>query len=185
MDRLLASPHYGERWARHWLDAARYAESDGFRADEYRPNVWRYRDYVIESFNQDKGYDRFVQEQIAGDELWPDNPQARIATAFSRHYPEEWNARDLMQRRQETLQDITDAVGSAFLGLTFGCAKCHDHKFDPILHRDYYRLQAFFAHTANDDGSLSGRRSKPPRSGANRRSGSVRPRRFARRWPLS
>ena len=151
VDRLLASPHYGERWARHWLDVARYAESDGFRADEYRPNIWRYRDYVIQSFNQDKPFDRFVQEQIAGDELWPDDPQARIATAFSRHYPDEWNARDLMQRRQEILQDVTDAVGSAFMGLTVGCAKCHDHKFDPILHRDYYRLQAFFAHTANDD----------------------------------
>jgi len=151
VDRLLASPHYGERWARHWLDVARYAESDGFRADEYRPNIWRYRDYVIQSFNHDKGYDRFIQEQIAGDELWPENPQARIATAFSRHYPDEWNARDLMQRRQEILQDITDAVGSAFMGLTVGCAKCHDHKFDPILHRDYYRLQAFFAATANDD----------------------------------
>jgi hypothetical protein len=151
VDRLLASPHYGERWARHWLDTARYAESDGFRADEYRPNVWRYRDYVIESLNQDKPYDRFVQEQIAGDEMWPDDPKARVATAFSRHYPDEWNARDLMQRRQETLQDVTDAVGATFLGLTFGCAKCHDHKFDPILHRDYFRLQAFFAHTANDD----------------------------------
>ena len=151
VDRLLASPHYGERWGRHWLDAARYAESDGFRADEYRPNVWRYRDYVIESLNQDKPYNRFVQEQIAGDEMWPDDPKARVATAFSRHYPDEWNARDLMQRRQEILQDITDTVGSTFLGLTFSCAKCHDHKFDPILHRDYYRLQAFFAHTANDD----------------------------------
>ena len=151
VDRLLASPRYGERWARHWLDVARYAESDGFRADEYRTNVWRYRDYVVQSLNDDKRYDRFVQEQIAGDELWPDNPQARIATAFSRHYPEEWNARNLAQRRQEVLQDVTDAVGAAFMGLTFGCAKCHDHKFDPILHRDYYRLQAFFAHTANDD----------------------------------
>lgn len=151
VERLLASPHYGERWGRHWLDVARYAESDGFRADEPRPNIWRYRDYVVRSFNQDKGYDLFMREQIAGDELWPDDPQARIATAFSRHYSDEWNARDLMQRRQEILQDVTDAVGSAFLGLTMGCAKCHDHKFDPILHRDYYRLQAFFAHTANDD----------------------------------
>jgi len=151
VDRLLSSPHYGERWGRHWLDVARYAESDGFRADEPRPNVWRYRDYVVQSFNEDKGYDRFMREQIAGDELWPNDPQARTATAFSRHYPEEWNARDLEQRRQEALQDITDAVGSAFLGLTVGCAKCHDHKFDPILHKDYYRLQAFFAHTTNDD----------------------------------
>src|SRR5579884_2376235 len=89
VDRLLASPHYGERWARHWLDLARYAESEGFKADETRPNAWRYRDYVIRSLNSDKPYDRFVQEQIAGDELWPTDPEARVATAFNRHYPDE------------------------------------------------------------------------------------------------
>ena len=94
VDRLLASPQYGERWGRHWLDLARYAESEGFKADETRPNAWRYRDYVIQSFNPDKPYDRFVQEQIAGDELWPDDPQARIATGFNRHYPDESNARN-------------------------------------------------------------------------------------------
>lgn len=152
VDRLLASPHYGERWARHWLDLARYAESEGFKNDETRPNAWRYRDYVIKAFNTDKPYDRFVQDQIAGDELWPDDPEARVATAFNRHYPDESNARNLMQRRQEILNDITDTVGSVFLGLTYGCARCHDHKFDPILQTDYYRLQAFFANaTAVDD----------------------------------
>jgi hypothetical protein len=151
VDRLLASPYYGERWARHWLDLARYAESEGFKADETRPNAWRYRDYVIEAFNQDKPYDRFVQEQIAGDEMFPHDPQARIATAFNRHYPDESNARNLMQRRQEILNDITDTVGSVFMGLTYGCARCHNHKFDPILQADYYRLQAFFANTAADD----------------------------------
>ena len=152
VDRLLASPHYGERWGRHWLDLARFAESDGFKDDAMRPHAWRYRDYAIRSFNEDKPYDRFVREQIAGDELWPHDPDARIATGFNRHYPEEWNARNLMQRRQETLNDITDTVGAVFTGLTVACARCHDHKYDPIRQVDYYRLQAFFANTAPADG---------------------------------
>jgi hypothetical protein len=151
VDELLASPHYGERWGRHWLDLARYAESEGFKSDETRPNAWRYRDYVIQSFNDDKPYDRFVMEQIAGDELWPNDPQALIATGFNRHFPDETNNQVIMQRRQEILQDITDVVGATFLGMTYGCAKCHDHKFDSILQADYYRLQAFFANTAADD----------------------------------
>ena len=151
IDRLLASPHYGERWGRHWLDLARFAESDGFKDDAMRPHAWRYRDYVIRSFNQDKPYDRFVKEQIAGDELWPGDAEARVATAFNRHYPEEWNARNLMQRRQETLNDITDTVGAVFSGMTYACARCHDHKYDPIRQVDYYRLQAFFANTAPSD----------------------------------
>jgi hypothetical protein len=151
VDRLLASPQYGERWGRHWLDLARFAESEGFKSDEARPNAWRYRDYVIRAFNEDKAYDRFVQEQIAGDELWPDDPDARVATGFHRNYPDESNARNLQQRRQEILDDITDATGSVFIGLTYGCARCHNHKFDPILQADYYRLQAFFANSAADD----------------------------------
>ena len=151
VERLLASPRYGERWGRHWLDLARFAESDGFERDESRPNAWRYRDYVIEAFNADKPYDRFVQEQIAGDELWPDSFEARIATAFNRHYAEEGNQKDLLLARQETLHDITSVVGATFLGLTFACAQCHDHKFDPITQKDYYRLQAFFANVNHDD----------------------------------
>jgi hypothetical protein len=151
IERLLASPHYGERWARHWLDLARYAESNGFKSDETRPTAWRYRDYVIQSFNADKPYDRFVQEQIAGDEMWPNDPMARVATGFNRHYPDESNAANLSQRRAELLQDVTDAVGATFLGLTVGCAKCHNHKFDAILQKDYYRLQAFFANSIEDD----------------------------------
>src|SRR4030095_6789386 len=138
VDRLLPSPRYGERWARHWLDLARYAESEGFKSDEIRPNAWRYRDYVIKSFNENKPYNRFVQEQIAGDELWPNDPNARVATAFNRHYPDESNARNLMQRRQEILDDITDTTAPVFMGLTYGCARCHNHKFDPILQADYY-----------------------------------------------
>ena len=134
-----------------WLDLARYAESEGFKSDETRPNAWRYRDYVIDAFNSDKPYDRFVQEQIAGDELWPESAEARVATGFNRHYADETNAAILMQRRSEILLDITDTVGATFMGLTYGCAKCHDHKFDPILQADYYRLQAFFANVTEDD----------------------------------
>src|SRR5437773_1523944 len=151
VDRLLASPRYGERWARHWLDLARYSDSEGFKSDETRRNIRRYRDYVIDSFNNDKPYDRFMKEQIAGDELYPNEPAALIATGFNRHFPDESNARNLMQRRQELLNDVTDTVGATFLGMTYGCARCHDHKFDPILHKDYYRLQAFFANTRIED----------------------------------
>ena len=160
IDRLLASPRYGERWARHWLDLARYADSDGFKSDDTRPNIWRYRDYVIQSFNQDKPYDRFVKEQIAGDELYPTDPNALVATGFNRHFPDEYNARNLMQRRQELLNDVTDTVASTFMGLTYGCARCHDHKFDPILHKDYYRLQSFFANTRIEDGLVLARGSE-------------------------
>ena len=151
VDRLLASPRYGEQWARHWLDLARYADSEGFKNDEPRPNIWRYRDYVINAFNADKPYDRFVKEQIAGDELYPGDDDALIATGFNRHFPDDADARDLLQRRQEILDDITDTVGATFLGLTYGCARCHDHKFDPIKQEDYYRLQAFFANVRARD----------------------------------
>jgi hypothetical protein len=154
VDRLLASPRYGERWGRHWLDVARYADSNGFKADETRPNIWRYRDYVIKSFNDDKPYDRFVKEQIAGDELYPGDADALVAMGFNRHWIDETNAAGLLTRRQETLDDITNTTGAALLGLTFGCARCHDHKYDPILHTDYYRLQAFFANTSFGDGPL-------------------------------
>jgi hypothetical protein len=154
VDRLLASPAYGERWARHWLDVVRYADSNGFKADETRPNIWRYRDYVIQSFNDDKPYDRFVKEQVAGDELYPGDPDALVAMGFNRHWIDETNAAALYTRRQETLDDMTTVTGETFLGMTFGCARCHNHKFDPILQKDYYRLQAFFANTSFGDGPL-------------------------------
>ncbi len=144
VDRLLASSQYGERWALYWLDLVRFAESDGFKADDPRPAAWRYRDYVIQALNQDKPYDRFLREQLAGDEIAPEDTSARIATGFNRHFPDEYNAVNLEQRRQEILNDMTDTTASVFLGLTVGCARCHDHKFDPILQQDYYRLQAFF-----------------------------------------
>ena len=145
VDRLLDSPRYGERWARHWLDLVRYADSDGYRIDDYRPQAWRFRDYVIRSFNDDKPYDRFVQEQLAGDELFPGDPDALIATGYLRHGIYEYNNRDVRGQWTTILNDITDTTGDVFLGLGMQCARCHDHKFDPILQKDYYRLQAFFA----------------------------------------
>ncbi len=145
VDRLLASPHYGERWGRHWLDLARFAESDGFEHDAVRPNAWRYRDYVVRAFNADKPYDRFIREQIAGDELFPSEPDALIATAFNLLGPDMVDSADQVQRRRNSLNDMTDTTSLAFLGLTMGCARCHDHKFEPIAQRDYYALQAFFA----------------------------------------
>ena len=145
VDKLLASPHYGERWARHWLDVVRYAESDGFRQDAYREHAWRYRDYVIQSLNDDKPYDRFVLEQLAGDEIAPDSPEAVVATGFLRLGLYEYNQRDVRTQWSDILNDVTDVTGDVFLGLGMGCARCHDHKFDPILQKDYYRLQAFFA----------------------------------------
>jgi hypothetical protein len=145
VDRLLASPQFGERAALFWLDVVRFAETDGFKADDTRPHAWRYRDYVIKSFNADKPFDRFVQEQIAGDELYPGDPDALVATGFLRHFPDEYNAVNLEQRRYEIVTDITDTTAATFLGLTAGCARCHDHKYDPVTQRDYFRMQAFFA----------------------------------------
>ena len=145
VDRLLASPRYGERQASFWLDLVRYADSDGYRADHFRPEAWRYRDYVINSFNTDKPYDRFVREQLAGDEIDPGNRDALIATMFMRHWIYEHNQRDVEFQWSEVLADVTSVTADAFLGLGMQCARCHDHKFDPILQKDYYRMQAFFA----------------------------------------
>ncbi len=144
IDRLLASPYYGQRWGRHWLDLVRYAESDGYRQDAFRPQAWRYRDYVVRSFNTDKTYDRFLTEQLAGDELDPDDPELRVATGYLRLGTYEYNQRDVRGQWADILNDITDTTGEVFLGLGIGCARCHDHKFDPIPQKDYYRLQAFF-----------------------------------------
>jgi hypothetical protein len=151
VDELLESERYGEHWARFWLDLVRYAESDGFRKDDYRPDAWRYRDYVIDAFNQDKPYDRFVAEQLAGDEIAPHDPHALAATGFLRHGIYEYNQRDARTQWHDMLNDVTDTVGDVFLGMGMGCARCHDHKFDPILQKDYFRLQAFFANIAFRD----------------------------------
>ena len=151
VDRLLERPQYGERWARHWLDVVRYADSDGYRIDHYRPDSWRYRDYVIQSLNSDKPYDRFVQEQLAGDELFPDSPDALVATGYLRHWIYEYNNRDARGQWDLILNEVTDTTGDVFLGVGLQCAKCHDHKYDPILQKDYYRLRAFFEAIRPDD----------------------------------
>jgi mono/diheme cytochrome c family protein len=148
VDRLLASPHYGEHWARHWLDVVRYADSSGFANDYERGNAWRYRDYVIRSFNNDKPYDQFVREQIAGDEIDPDGPEMLIAVGFLRMGPWELTGMEVAKvARQRFLDDVTNSVGQVLLSHTLRCAKCHDHKFDPIPTRDYYSFQAIFATT--------------------------------------
>jgi cytochrome c553 len=149
VDRLLASPRYGERWAQHWLDVVRFAETEGFEYDRHIPDAWRYRDYVIESLNRDKPFDRFVVEQIAGDEVAPQDPECLAATTFHRLGPVRRNAGnpDIALSRNEVLTERTDIIGSAFLGLTVGCARCHNHKLEPIAQKDYYRLQAYMAAT--------------------------------------
>ena len=144
VDRLLDDPRYGEKWARHWLDVVRYAESDGWRQDAFRPQAYRYRDYVIRSFNEDKPYDCFVREQIAGDEIAPGDRDALTATAMLRHGIYEYNQRDVETQWDNILNEITDVTGDAFLGLGMACARCHDHKFDPIPQTDYFQLRAFF-----------------------------------------
>jgi hypothetical protein len=153
VERLLASPHYGERWGRHWLDVVRFAESEGFEYDRLLPGMWRYRDYVIRSFNEDKPFDRFVCEQLAGDELEPNNHDCSIAAGFHRLGPVRRNAGNQMIAfsRLEVITERTDAIGAVFLGLTVGCARCHNHRFDDIPQEDYYRLQAFLAATDEFD----------------------------------
>jgi hypothetical protein len=151
VDRLLASHEYGERWARFWLDLARFAESDGFKSDVTRPNAWRYRDWVIRALNANLPYNRFLALQLAGDEIAPDDPDALIATGFNRNFPFEDNNKVPGLNRQLMLEDVTDTTASVFMGLTLACARCHDHKYDPLSQRDYYRFQALFAATTSRD----------------------------------
>lgn len=152
IDRLLTSEHYGEKWGRHWLDLVRYGDSSGFEQDPYTLEAYRYRDYVIKSFNEDKPYDRFILEQIAADEIFPDEPDARVGSGYYRV-----NAnRDMLYKvedlnRVEKLTDYVDTTSKVFLALSVGCARCHDHKFDPIPQKDFYRMQAIFAPAVNDD----------------------------------
>jgi hypothetical protein len=146
VDRLLASPHYGERWGRHWLDIARYADSGGFETDIFFGHAWRYRDYVIRAFNADKPFNEFIREQIAGDELYPSNKEALIATGLYTTGPVLQEAGMVAGKLEyDQLTDAVDTTGSAFLGLTIGCARCHDHKYDPLSQKEYYQLQAIFA----------------------------------------
>jgi hypothetical protein len=161
IDKLLADPRYGERWARHWLDLVRFAESDGFAIDGERPTAWRYRDYVIRAFNNDKPYDVFIQEQLAGDEMQRrgagagrgrgNENEGLLALGFLRMGPWERDANFDAQLRLDWLNEMAGTTSQVFLGLTVGCARCHDHKYDPIPQKDFYRLQAFFASTRIDE----------------------------------
>jgi hypothetical protein len=144
VDRLLASPQYGENWGRHWLDVVRFAETNSFERDAVKPNAWRYRDYVIESFDRDKPFDQFLREQLAGDELETVTPESIIATGFYRLGAWDDEPTDKVQARYDELDDVLTTVGQGMLGLTMNCARCHDHKIDPIPQKDYYRLLAFF-----------------------------------------
>ena len=155
VDRLLESPHYGEQMAKHWLDVVRYGDSAGFSNDYPRPHAWRYRDYVVRSFNEDKPYDQFVREQIAGDEINGSDPEHIIATGFLRMGPWEHTAMSVKAvTRQQYLDDVVNSVGVTFLANELRCAKCHDHKFDPIPIKDYYRMQAIFAPVSFSEQSL-------------------------------
>jgi len=151
VDSLLASPRYGEKWGQFWLDLVRYGDTSGFEQDPYILEAWRYRDYVIKSLNEDKPYDRFAKEQLAADELWPEDPEAKTGTGYFRV----GTNRDMLFKvedlnRVEKLTDYVDTTSQVFLGLTVGCARCHDHKFDPIPQKDFYRMQAIFAPAMND-----------------------------------
>jgi hypothetical protein len=142
VDRLLADPRFGERWGRHWLDLARYADTDGFEGDMERPHMWRYRDYVVNSFNNDKPYNQFIREQVAGDEM-SNNPEGLVAAGFLRLAA--WHPLGVTEEaRQALLSEMTSAVSAVFLGLTVKCAQCHDHKYDPIPQKDFFRMQSFF-----------------------------------------
>jgi hypothetical protein len=153
VDRLLSSPHYGERWGQHWLDLAHYADSNGFELDAERPDAWRYRDWVVRVINADVPYDRFLTLQLAGDERAAGDHDALIATGFCRCGPREVVGGNIIPevKRQSELAEITGTVGSVFFGLTIGCARCHDHKYDAIPTTDYYRLQSFFAASQLED----------------------------------
>jgi cytochrome c553 len=161
IDRLLASSAYGERWGRHWLDLARFADSGGFHSDLARPNAWRYRDYVIKSFNADKPYPQFIREQLAGDEIAPNDADALAATGFGRNGPSNddnmgKSANDLEKYRMDELDGVISTTFATFQGLTLGCARCHDHKYDPLTQKDYYRVIAIFNGVAKKELPLPG-----------------------------
>ncbi|MFT5526978.1 MAG: hypothetical protein ACI9HK_004960, partial [Pirellulaceae bacterium] len=161
VDRMLDSPHFGERFARHWLDIAHYADTHGFERDQRRDFAWRYRDYVIDSFNNDKPYDRFLQEQIAGDAIWPSSNEALVATGFLAAGP--WDFVGQVEARSDTLKraarsldldDMATQVMTASMAMTVNCARCHDHKIDPISQREYYQLRAVFAGVKRGDRAI-------------------------------
>ncbi len=157
IDDLLASTHHGERWARYWMDVARFGESDGFEHDTDRSQAYHYRDFLIKAFNQDMPYDQFVRWQLAGDELAPDNPLALMATGFlvAGVFPTQLTEAEFESARYDELDDMSATTGVAFLGLSIGCARCHDHKFDPISEVDYYRLTSSFTTAIRSESEVS------------------------------
>ena len=173
IDELLASPQYGEKWGRHWLDIVRYAESNGYERDGPKPNAWRYRDYVIRSFNDDKPYSKFIREQIAGDEMkrGPDESDPIIATGYYRLGVWDDEPADGLQAKADGFDDLVTITGQAILGMTLNCARCHDHKGDPILQTDYYKMVAFFGDIRNysNDRNTNSSNSQTDISPANRR----------------
>jgi hypothetical protein len=168
VDRLLDSPHFGERWAQHWLDVTRFAESEGFEYDRHFPEAWRFRDYVIDSFNRDKPFDRFLIEQIAGDEMAPQDHECLTAAIFHRLGPVRRNAGnpEIALSRNDVLAERTDIIGTVFLGLSIGCARCHDHKLEPISQKDYYRFEAYLAATEEKNVVLASASEQAAREGA-------------------
>jgi hypothetical protein len=161
IDKLLDSPHYGEKWARHWLDLVRYGETNGYEFDQPKPFIWRYRDYVVDAFNNDVPYDQFVRQQIAGDLLSNVTPESLIATGYYRLGQWDSGAADRVQQKYDVLDNTVSTTGQVFLGMSIACARCHDHKSDPILQRDYYRLLAFF-HNVGDFGAKNTKRVVAP-----------------------
>ena len=153
MERLLEDPRYGEKWGRHWLDLVRYADTRGGAIDYPRPHMWRYRDYVVRAFNQDRPYDRFIKEQIAGDTYQSYGAEGKLGLGFLGQWVQVEQV-EAEQVRRDYLVDVVDTTGSVFLGLTLGCARCHNHKYDPLPTRDYYRIEAFFAPATEDVQSL-------------------------------
>ena len=144
VDKLLNDKRYGEHWARYWLDVVRYSESDGWNQDAHRPHIWKYRDYVVTAFNEDRPYPDFVREQLAGDEIGNDNPEHLAAAGLLRLGIYEYNQRDARGHWNDIMNELTDVTGDVFLGMGMACARCHDHKFDPLLQVDYFKLRAFF-----------------------------------------
>ena len=149
VDQLLASPRYGEKWGQHWLDLARFAETDGFEHDKIRNTAWRYRDWVIRALNEGMPYDEFVTRQVAGDELKPNDPEQQFATAFCLSGPDMPDINSQEERRQNVLNELTGTVGATLMGLQMGCAQCHDHKYDPLSQEDFYRLRSIFEPAIN------------------------------------
>ncbi|MBM4077176.1 MAG: DUF1549 domain-containing protein, partial [Planctomycetes bacterium] len=167
VDRLLEDPQYGEKWGRHWLDLVRYSDTRGGAIDRPRPHMWRYRDYVIRAFNEDRPYDRFIKEQLAGDTYRAYGDEGKLGLGFLGQWVQVEQV-EAEQIRRDYLTDVVDTTGSVFLGLTLGCSRCHDHKYDPLPTKDYYRIEAFFSATTENAQNVSFHQYEMPKVDPNR-----------------